>query len=191
MAGEADPTRWLDEHGDALYAFALRRLGAPEDAEDAVQECLLAALSAAGFEGRSRERTWLTGILKHKVLDRLRHRYRDARHARALADMLAAETDEFENGFWREHQDPWPGAGKMPAERAEFRAILAREIDRLPDAMRTALVLRELDGLGTQEICEVLSVTPTNLWTLVHRAKARLRTRLGEHLRDAGDAHQP
>src|SRR5215831_10777658 len=68
-----DPDEWLSRYGDALYHFALARLRRPHDAEEAVQETLLAALRARDqFEGRSHPRTWLMGILKRKVVDRLR-----------------------------------------------------------------------------------------------------------------------
>src|SRR3712207_5459668 len=69
----ADPSLWLERHGDYLYRYALFRLRDPAAAEDAVQETLLAALQAyEGFAGRGSERTWLTGILKHKVVDHFR-----------------------------------------------------------------------------------------------------------------------
>src|SRR5579859_5465483 len=64
---------WLSQYGDALYRYALNRLRRSHEAEDAVQETLLAALQARGdFQGRSHPRTWLIAILKRKVVDRLR-----------------------------------------------------------------------------------------------------------------------
>ena len=65
----SDPAEWVDRHGDAMYAYALRRLGRGDEAEDAVQDALLAAVSAKNrFEGRSAERTWLIGILRKNDL---------------------------------------------------------------------------------------------------------------------------
>lgn len=193
-----DPSRWLCAHGDALYAYARQRLGDAESAEDAVQAALLAALGAAdGYRGQSAERTWLTGILRHKIADILRQRYRDERRAEALRRELADPSDGttgvFSDGRWAERQPAWADlpAGRSgltgEAERREFQKVLLAAIDNLPQAMRDALVLRELDGLETDAICEVLGVTPTNLWTLIHRAKAKLREELTREWFDADD----
>ena len=74
-----DPSRWLDEHGDYLFKYAVFRLRDDTAAEDAVQETFLAALKGSRqFEGRAAERTWLVGILKHKVVDHFRRVGREA-----------------------------------------------------------------------------------------------------------------
>ncbi|MEQ8317097.1 MAG: sigma-70 family RNA polymerase sigma factor [Phycisphaerales bacterium] len=191
-----DPSRWVEAHGDALYAYALRRLGDAGEAEDAVQDCLLAALGAArSFRGDSAERTWLTGILKHKVLDALRARYRRKEHAADLAEMASAPLEDFSDGFWRVHQQGWAmlvdqGMGATPLgsmERAEFARRVARAVERLPEPMRSVLVLREVDGLSSAELGEALGVSASQVWTLVHRAKARLRREL-DGAGEGGDA---
>ncbi|OAB63382.1 hypothetical protein AY599_18745 [Leptolyngbya valderiana BDU 20041] len=183
-----DPSQWVAAHGDALYAYALRRLGDASQAEDAVQDCLLAALGASRpFRGDSAERTWLTGILKHKVLDVLRARYRRKEHASGLAEMASAPLEDFSDGFWRVHQQGFGGpsdsgesASPLGAmERAEFARRVAQAVERLPEPMRAVLVLREVDGLSSAELGEALGVTPSQVWTLVHRAKARVRRELG------------
>ncbi len=168
---------WLAAYGDALYAFALQRLGQSQDAEDAVQEALLAAMrSAEHFRGDSTERTWLTGILLHKVQDLLRKRARESAWKERVADELAAESPMFRGGFFRERPIDWDrGLPEHALQSAELRSFLLKEIERLPPAMRAAFCLRELDDVSTEEVCQVLGVTATNLWTLVHRAKVRLR----------------
>ena len=71
----SDPERWVEEHGDYLFKFALVRLRDPAKAEDMVQETFLAALKGGqSFAGRSAEKSWLAGILKHKILDHYRNR---------------------------------------------------------------------------------------------------------------------
>lgn len=179
----------MEAYGDALYAFALRRLGSSTDAEDAVQECLAAALGASRpFAGDSAEKTWLMGILKHKVLDALRARYRRKEHATDLAAAMSAPLGDFSHGSWRVHQQgldtPSDQAGigspSGAMERAEFARKVAAAVERLPEPMRTVLVLREVDGLGSAELGEALGVSASQVWTLVHRAKARLRRELGE-----------
>src|SRR5580698_2342527 len=72
-SGLSDPERWVDEHGDYLFKFALSRLRDVTRAEDAVQETFLAALKGGkNFAGRSAEKSWLTGILKNKIYDHFR-----------------------------------------------------------------------------------------------------------------------
>ena len=74
-----DPAIWLQWHGDYLYRHALFRLRDAAAAEDVVQETLLAALKSSNrFVGRSNERTWLVGILKHKIIDHFRNSQREA-----------------------------------------------------------------------------------------------------------------
>lgn len=173
-----DPQEWLESHGDAMYRYALLRLKDQGRAEDAVQEALLAAIrSRDRFAGRASERTWLIGILRHKVADIIRGEIRS--RARADADGGVGETSEahahrhFEARVWRGF-DP---------ESEEAKAMVREEVASLGSPMREALCLRVIDGLSTEACCEVLGVTATNLWTLVHRAKLRLRERMSERLR--------
>lgn len=190
--------RWLDEHGDVMYRYAQRRLGAAggggHAAEEVVQEAFLAALtSSEGFRGESSERTWLIGILRHKVLDRLRSEGRQ----RAMRERLASEAgarggdldDAFERGFWRESVRGGVGleAGVSETEREEARRRLSAAIDGLPASMRSALCLREIDGLSSAAVCEILGISATHLSTLVHRAKVRLRGALRERGGGGGD----
>ncbi len=193
-----DPSLWVEAYGDALYAYALRRLGSATDAEDAVQECLAAALGASrAFAGDSAEKTWLMGILKHKVLDTLRARYRRKEHAADLSAVISAPLEDFSDGSWRVHQQGLDAPGDQGGigspsgamERAEFARKVASAVERLPEPMRTVLVLREVDGLGSAELGEALGVSASQVWTLVHRAKARLRRELGpEHETGKGGA---
>ncbi len=173
------PRRWLDEHGDAMYRYAMLRLADPDAAADAVQEALVAAIRAREtFRGASQERTWLIGILRHKVLDAIRKR---RRNPAALPQDDPAETPRFKDGTFREEPAAWSALPSSPEEAKELRKLLARCLAELPDTMRQALCLREIDGLATPEICKILDITPTNLWTLVHRAKLRLRDDLSRH----------
>ncbi len=170
-----DPARWVDEHGDYLYRFALARVGRPEAAEDLVQETLLAALQSAGrFAGRSSERTWLTGILKNKVIDRLRRLTR----TQAAAEVTAA--DDWVDGLY-DHSGHWKSApgrwGTDPAElmqRREFWDAFERCLEGLPDRLREVLSQRLLDEVPAPEVCQTFGISATNLWTLLHRARLRL-----------------
>jgi RNA polymerase sigma-70 factor (ECF subfamily) len=182
-AGEAlpEPAEWLSRYGDALYRYALDRLHRPDEAEEVVQETLLAALRTSGqFEGRSRPLTWLTGILRRKVVDRLRAAARAAR---------AADRDDLDawfnaRGKWRR----WPGRWDDPAaaaERSEFWGVVRRCLARLPARMAEAFTLRTLDDRTPAEVCGELEITSANLWVLLHRARLQLVRCLELHWFDA------
>lgn len=174
------PERWLDEHGDALYRYAFLRLRDRDAAEDLVQETLVAALGARKkFAGQSSERTWLIGILKHKIAD---HWRRVARTAPIEALPDADDPDELLERFFdpsnRNHWRVRPPAWSDPdgaLEDKQFWRALADCIGALPPAQAQAFSLTEFDGLDGAETCKVLGVAPTNLWVMLHRARLRLR----------------
>ena len=173
--GGLDPSRWIDRHGEAMFVYARLRLPGAELAEEAVQEALASAWRSRGsFEGRSSERTWLIGILRYKVLDLL------AERRRAGAPIDESDGGVFTNGGFRDAQRAW---GQDPDD-AEVRAAIASALEGLPEIMRQAVVLREVDGIPGKTVCEILGISETNLWTLVHRGKARLRLALGERFGD-------
>ncbi len=167
-----DGDAWVDAHADALFRYALTRLRRREDAEDAVQETLLAALTAKrDFRGDSSERTWLIGILRHKIVDRIRA---DARTP------VVAESDEAmdwcgETGNWLHPPKAWQGDPGRLAEDGEFWERVRACFAGLPDRQAQAFALRVMDDLPADEVCKQLDITPTNLWVMLHRARTRLR----------------
>ncbi len=179
-ADPGDPESWLEAHGDALYAYALLRVRNAATAEDLVQDTLLAALGAAGdFAGRSNVRTWLVGILKHKLVDHLRKSGREVSIASDGADDLdaAAWMSKFDgSGHWIERPLDWGDPAAL-AENAALGAAMQACIERLPERARMLFVLREIDGLGTDELIEVLGISSANnLWVMLSRAREKLRT---------------
>jgi RNA polymerase sigma-70 factor (ECF subfamily) len=187
MGDEAagDPGLWVDLHGDFLYRYALMRLRDPDLAADVVQETFLEALRAReSFTGRSSERTWLVGVLKHKVVDAIRKaaRRRAADQALAfeaeaeLARVEVAARGEFDRrGHWRVGPAPWRGDPARDAETQEFWAAFGRCLAKLPPAVADAFTLRELDDLDAAEVQEILGVNATTLWARLHRARTLLR----------------
>jgi RNA polymerase sigma-70 factor, ECF subfamily len=177
----SDPERWVDEHGDYLFRYAMVRLRDSTRAEDLVQETFLAALKGGqSFAGRSVERSWLIGILKHKVIDHFRRTSRETSFT-DLAFYADEESDRFvSNGPFR---DGWiHEAG--PVEWHERGANLDQEAfwrtfhdcsNKLPKNVATAFTLREVDGVGTKEICTTLNISEGNLWVMLHRARMALR----------------
>lgn len=177
-----DPTDWLGEHGDYLYRYAVVRVRDAAAAEDLLQETLLAAMgSYQAHEGRSSERTWLVGIMKHKVVDYFRRLARtpefQVSNDEGRDDLDWFEKDGAWRGHWREDQAPvnWPVDPVKLSESQEFWAIFDSCLARLSPQMAIAFTLREIDGLSSEEICEILDVTPNNLWVILHRGRAKLR----------------
>jgi len=153
----------LVSHRKDLIRFAQRRLHDPMLAEDVVHDVFEAVLSGkAAFAGRSALRSWLTGILKNKIVDLVRQR--------TGVDSLEEQTDE--DGAMA-IACPQPG----PHEVAEQRQLLARtleRIDNLPAALRDVMQLRVLQDETTETVCRQLAISPDNLFVRLHRARAQL-----------------
>ncbi len=173
-APRLEPEHWVDRHGEALYRYALLRLSQPETAAELVQETFLEALRCRdAFAGRSSERTWLIGILRHRIMDHSRGRGR----MRPVSEMdEAAEAAFFDaGGFWRHGPKRWGGSPSRDLERREFWEAFRGCLANLPPNLAEAFFLRELDGLESESICQLLNITPTNLWARLHRARLLLR----------------
>jgi len=174
---DVDPGRWVDEHGDALYRYAMQRLGGvgvEEAAEELVQETFLAALkSKERFEGRSSERTWLIAILRRKVVDEIRRRSRDRAGSGGGEDAAGSCFDRHRK--WSPLPGRWPGGAEAAAELPELRMAIRACMEQLPPGLSEAFSLHELEGLTGEISCKVLGITPTNLWSRLHRARMRLR----------------
>jgi RNA polymerase sigma-70 factor (ECF subfamily) len=165
-----EPAEWLERYGDALYRYALSRLRRPHDAEEVVQETLLAALHARhDYHGRSHPRTWLLGILRHKVLTRLRDAARRGGHT----DVGDLDTWFDTRGYWRRPGVRW-GDPAAAAERQEFWRVVRSCLSRLPPRMAAAFVLRTLDDRTPDDVCQELAISSANFWVLLHRARLQL-----------------
>ena len=178
----ADAVRWLEEHGDYLFKYASFRLRDDTAAEDCVQETFLAALKAfEKFEGRGSERTWLVGILKHKIIDHFRKREREAPIGEDVDEgpehpEFFKRTDQWA-GHWNADRAPsdWHATPAELIERADFWNVFNDCLTPLPQRTVSAFTLREVDGSKSEEICEVLCISANNLWVMLHRARLHLR----------------
>ncbi|MBN1515560.1 sigma-70 family RNA polymerase sigma factor [Candidatus Sumerlaeota bacterium] len=174
----SDPETWIDQHGDYLFRFAMSRLRNEETAQDIVQETLLAAIRARdNFSGKSTERTWLTGIMKHKIVDYIRKAQRERPASEFESDEQDVDFLFDQRGHWKDEFAPaeWNANPAELMERKQFWEQLDRCLGKLPERLSQAFSLRMIDGMKTEEICKVLDVTPTNLWVMLHRSRARLR----------------
>ncbi|MCO5069349.1 MAG: sigma-70 family RNA polymerase sigma factor [Kiritimatiellae bacterium] len=174
-----DPDQWVDQYVDYLYRFAVARVRDHHTALDLVQETLLAGLKARDrYRGVAAERTWLTGILKNKIVDF----YRRGRRELLLGDLVDQDSEiplAFnERGHWQAGPTT-PGEWKekqiADMDRDEFWKRFQACADHLPEQMRRVFVMREVDDIPASEICEALGITAQNFWTIMHRARASLR----------------
>lgn len=185
MDGGIDcPEQWLAVHGNALYRYALSRLRDEHKAEEVVQETLLAALQARErFAGGATVRTWLIGILKHKILDQFRRESREV----ALDDPEAlAEGDDIVersfsgDGHWATKIADW-GDPEKTLQDGQFWAVLERCLEQMPERHARLFLMRELEEESTENLCVHFGITPANLWTLFYRARVMLRQCLERH----------
>lgn len=182
-APSSDPLEWFERYGDYLFAYARRRVREQSAAEDLVQETFLAAIQGGdSFSMKSSKKTWLTGILKHKIYDYFRKNSRQANLTNEETDLSGCDylfdrAGEW-NGHWNDSYAPadWDNADPLRAvEEAEFQAMFSDCLNKLPERIAGAFVMREVDGLTSEEICGVLTISVNNYWTMMHRARLHLR----------------
>jgi RNA polymerase sigma-70 factor (ECF subfamily) len=171
-----EPESWVEHFGDLLYRFALSRVKDPAVAEDLVQETFLAALRAReSFKGRSTGRTWLIAILKHKIVDHIRKKIREPSTDKIETLTDITDSDFNDGGKWQVQPYKWAvNPGKI-YEQKEFFDVLYHCLAELPGRLAEAFMLREMDGLSTEEVCKVLDITATNSWVMLYRARMSLR----------------
>ncbi len=167
----------LQQHRPYLLRYAMLQLRNPDQAEDVVQETLLAALEGrARFSGNSSVRTWLTGILKHKIIDAIRRKSRE-QPLTGVEDSTDAETVDSlfkSDGHWQQMPATW-GDPEQALENRKFWEIFEVCSRLMPERTARVFMLREVMELTTEEICQELAITPTNLWVILHRARIILR----------------
>ncbi len=170
-------------HRSAMLRFARRKIRDEDLAEDAVQDALTAALASRdSFQGKSALRTWLIGILNHKIQDVFRRESRYVRQTAPegsdgepsgedpLAEALAAVAAS-------EQTDP-----AREVSRRRMRDTLLLEIEALPPTLKDVFVMQVMENLPTDEVCRRLQITEANCWVRLHRARKRLAERMQDHL---------
>lgn len=178
----SDPERWVEEHGDYLFKYALLRLRDPIKAEDAVQETFLAALKGAkSFDGRSAEKTWLVGIMKNKIGDYFRKASRET----SFTDLEFFQDEEsgqftsegISQGAWIHELGPreWSPEPGASLDNQAFWKTFHDCASKLPKNISAAFSLREIDDIDGKEICRLLNISESNLWVMLHRARTALR----------------
>ena len=163
---------WLREHGDYLYGYAIKKVYDKDIAFDLVQETLLGAWKA-NYSGDSSERTWLIGILKHKIIDHIRKQIRE----RELISELKNDpsSDYFDaSGSWLETQHNLHDMPEHRAQNNQLQFQLSECLATLSGQQRTIFVLREVNGESSADICQTYGIEPSNLHVIMHRARLAL-----------------
>lgn len=161
------PAENLADHARYLHAYALGRRMALADAEDAVQDTLLAALEArAPFGERAAFRTWLTAILRHKMMDH--YRRTDMRRGVSL-------DDKDEEGLTLAERLPAPETERTdPKLLEQARCCIARGLRVLPADQRDAWLLTQHHELPAATVATLMNKSVDHVWVLAHRAKVKL-----------------
>lgn len=187
-----DPARFaaeIDEHRRYLLRVAQLQLRDHDLSQDVVQDTLVAALSGAqGFDGRSSLKTWLTGILRHKIVDAIRRKQKSPVPLSVLDD--EGTLDDFDalfkpGGAWDVPPADW-GDPEAALDQREFFEVLELCLGKLPPQTGRVFVMREVMGLETDEICKELKITANNLWVILYRARMALRACLEQRWFGAG-----
>ena len=161
-----------------LFSVARRIVGSDEDARDVVQDAFLSAFRAVGsFHGDARLSTWLHRIVVNTALMKLRTRKRHPEES--IEPLLPGFQGD---GHFSERLQDWTEPVDQTLSRAETRALVRHRINELPESFRTVLLLRDIEGLSTEETAKVLETTVNAVKIRLHRARQALRTLLAPHL---------
>lgn len=174
-----EPDRWVEQHADYLFSYAFNRLNDEETARDLVQDTFLSALEKVdNFRGDSTERTWLTAIIKYKIIDV----YRKKSSGLVKKEALVCEYEEefFDpdlNNWKREHwPQPFGVEEHDPLHNKEFISMLKRCMQKLPALWLSVFTMKHMDEEQTEIICKELCLSSSNYWVIMHRAKVNLRS---------------
>ena len=172
---ELNPDKWVKLHADFLFQYAVTRVSNQDMAKDLVQETFFSGLKGIdGFRGQAAERTWLVSILKRKIIDY----YRKINSTKGKSEISMSFFEEGENqGAWIEAQAPksWDNFADKEIENRELRDVLNECIHKLPEKYRIVFLLKTESQYESEDICNELGISPSNLWVIIHRARVQLR----------------
>jgi RNA polymerase sigma-70 factor (ECF subfamily) len=171
------PREEIEQHRPYLLRYATLQLRDAGAAEDAVQDTLIAALEGIDrFAGNSSVKTWLTGILKHKIID---HHRRQAREEPLSDDDDTSESEAIDalfkpDGHWSQPPSTWENPDRA-LENKRFLLALEKCTQGLPKKTARVFMMRDVMDVATEDICKELNITSTNCWVMLHRARLALR----------------
>src|SRR5439155_3456824 len=168
MPAATTPCDWVDAHGDYLFNFAIGQVRDAGVAEDLVQDTFLAAFKARDrFTGQSSERTWLVGILRHKIYDHLRRACRE-RAVRVDRTPAGPEQEAWDDAvLWMHEVTAECQSPSRRLELEEFRANLETALGKLPPRVAQVFKLYEVEERPNREVCQRLNISEANLWVML------------------------
>ena len=191
---EAAFSALVDHYAPAMLRVARGYVACVETAEDVVQETWIAVMKGiAGFEARSSLRTWLFTVLiniakKRGVRDRrIADTERTAAGATVDPDRFRPRDDADWPGHWKEGREPspFPETPEGSVLGRELREVARCGLDGLPERQRTVVSLRDLLGMDSAEVCQLLDISVANQRVLLHRGRAAVRQALEGYLADS------
>lgn len=174
-----NPKNWIHLYADYLLNYAYFRVRDKELAEDLMQDTFISALkSQKTYNGTANEKTWLTIILKNKIIDYYRSSLN--KHAKLTDSIDNNSNNDYFNGndtyHWFDKKQPkeWNNTEKT-IESKEFNAALNNCMKKMPEKLAAVFTLKYIDDEATETICKEVGITSSNYWVMIHRAKLQLR----------------
>lgn len=176
-----NPNKWIDLYADYLYNYSVTRVDSQDLAKDLVQETFFSGLKGKdNFRGQASERTWLISILKRKIIDHYR-KINSVKGKKEVRVNFYADGDK--KGSWLEECVPqtWGNEAEKNIENEELKKALDYCIQNLPEKYRIVFMLKSVQNYESDEICNELGISSSNLWVIIHRARLQLRKCLEEN----------
>jgi len=176
-----NPNKWIDLYADYLFNFTISRVNDREMAQDLVQETFFAGLkSMKNFKGEASERTWLISILKRKIIDH----YRKINSIKGKAEVrITSNNDSETEGDWLEERvaDPFDKTAEDTMQNTELGEAILNCLSKLPEKQSEVFRMKTIEGIETEDICNELNITASNLWVIIHRARTAMALCLKEN----------
>jgi RNA polymerase sigma-70 factor (ECF subfamily) len=175
-----EPQLWIEAYGDYLFRYANARLRDANAAEEVVQDTFLNGIKyQQQYSGAGTERAWLLGILKRKIIDYVRKRNRQAKVDQYEDDHDPTNQLFDAKGNWNKKSIPWSIAPDQKIESSELWDIVRGCLSHLPSGQADVFTLSVMEGMDSDEVCETLEITPSNMWVRMHRARLGLAKCVG------------
>ena len=173
-----EPEKWISRYASYLLNYAFFRVKDKETAEDLLQETFISALrSKDKYNGDCSEKTWLTIILKNKIIDHYRSKqYKQLQVTDSIDKFYDSYFNVKDGDHWQEDKQPqeWGDAAR-PLEQKELSAVLINCMSKMPEKLAAVFTLKYMEDVQTETICKDLQITSSNYWVMMHRAKIQLR----------------
>ena len=177
MKHHLNPEKWVVLYGDYLFSYTKNRISNTQDSEELVQDTFLAAFKAKdSFQGKASEKTWLTSILKRKIIDYYRKNSSKKTHSFSEINFFYDNEDK-RSGRWVEDKVPqnWNKSISQLIENKELGETLNLCMEKLPSKLYEVFKMKTLDDIDSKIICKDLNISSSNLWVMLHRARLNLR----------------